>query len=155
MFVAGAGFLTDAYDVRPSRPGNFPRQRDINVSHALYANFYAKIFAVNTVLPMLNVVYWQGNMPKDQELLINLAVLVGTFLSQFIVGVLADRYGRKRMYGIELCILMLATVLVAIASEGALRGTNRLGWIVAWRFVMGLGIGKAPLVIICTARNRA
>jgi PHS family inorganic phosphate transporter-like MFS transporter len=90
---------------------------------------------------MINVVYWKGAMPKDQELLINLAVLVGTFISQIVVGILADRYGRKRMYGIELCILMLATVFVAITSEGALRSTNRLAWIVAWRFIMGLGIG--------------
>ncbi|KIW08654.1 uncharacterized protein PV09_00609 [Verruconis gallopava] len=124
VFVAGAGFLTDAYD----------------------------IFAVNAILPMLSVVYWGGNMPKDQELLINLAVLVGTFISQFVVGVLADRFGRKRMYGIELCILTFATVFVALTSEGALRSTNRLAWIVAWRFIMGLGIGgDYPLSAVITS----
>jgi PHS family inorganic phosphate transporter-like MFS transporter len=92
---------------------------------------------------MLNVVYWNGSMSKGQELSINLAVLVGTFISQFVVGLLADRYGRRRMYGVELCVLTVATIFVAITSEGALRSTNRLAWIVVWRFFMGLGIGMS------------
>jgi PHS family inorganic phosphate transporter-like MFS transporter len=87
-------------------------------------------------------------MTKDQELLINLAVLVGTFISQFVVGLLADRYGRKRMYGIELCVLTVATIFVAVTSEGALKSTNRLAWIVGWRFIMGLGIGMSPAKIL-------
>lgn len=91
---------------------------------------------------MINVVYFGGRLPPQHELLINLAVLVGTFLSQIIVGVLADRYGRKRLYGIELVLLTIATIFVAVTSEGRLRSTNKLGWIVAWRFLMGLGIGS-------------
>ncbi|KAF2429322.1 MFS general substrate transporter, partial [Tothia fuscella] len=124
VFVAGAGFLTDAYD----------------------------IFAVNTVLPMLGIVYWKGTIPLNQEVLISLSLLVGTFFGQFTVGILADRYGRKRMYGIELVVLTGATVLLAICSKGALASTNRLGWLVAWRFIMGLGIGgDYPLSAVITA----
>jgi PHS family inorganic phosphate transporter-like MFS transporter len=56
------------------------------------------------------------------------------------------------MYGIELMILTLATVLMALSSEGALASTNGLVWIVAWRFVMGLGIGgDYPLSAVITA----
>ena len=91
---------------------------------------------------MLGVVYWNGKIPLDQELLIILAVLVGTFISQILVGLLADRYGRKRMYGVELIILTVATFLMAVCSKGALQSTNKLGWILAWRFIMGLGIGR-------------
>lgn len=90
---------------------------------------------------MINVVYWGGTMTRGTELLFNLAVLVGTFIGQFVVGILADRYGRKRMYGIELLVLMLATVLVSITSAGVLSGTHRLAWFVSWRFIMGIGIG--------------
>lgn len=79
---------------------------------------------------MIQVVYWDGSMPANQELLINLSVLAGTLISQVVVGVLADRYGSKRMYGIELVILTVATILVAVCSEGALKGTNKLAWIV-------------------------
>jgi PHS family inorganic phosphate transporter-like MFS transporter len=124
VFVAGAGFLTDAYDVRIT---------PLFVLKTGMLTFSSKIFAVNTVLPMLAVVYWGGKIPANQEVLINLSLLVGTFVGQFTVGVLADRYGRKRMYGIELLILTTATILMALCSKGALRGTNRLAWIVAWR----------------------
>ncbi|KAF2401616.1 MFS general substrate transporter [Trichodelitschia bisporula] len=113
VIVAGAGFMTDAYD----------------------------IFAVNTVLPMLQIVYWNGNMPAANEVLINLSLLVGTFFGQLVFGVLADRYGRKRMYGIELLILIVANLFMALTSKGLLRSTNRLAWIAAWRFIMGIGIG--------------
>jgi PHS family inorganic phosphate transporter-like MFS transporter len=100
-----------------------------------------KIFAVNTVLPMLKIVYWDGNIPANEEVLINLSLLVGTVFGQILVGVLADRYGRKKMYGIELMVLTIATILVAVTSKGALSSTNRLAWIVTWRFIMGIGIG--------------
>jgi len=123
-FVAGAGFFTDAYD----------------------------IFAVNAILPMINVVYWDGTMTRGTELLFNLAVLVGTFIGQFVIGLFADRYGRKRMYGIELVVLTVATIFVAVTSEGALRGTHRLAWFVSWRFIMGIGIGgDYPLSAVITA----
>jgi PHS family inorganic phosphate transporter-like MFS transporter len=101
---------------------------------------------------MLDVVYWQGNMSRSDEVLISLSLLAGTFFGQLIFGVLADRYGRKRMYGIELVIMTVATVLMAITSKGALKGTNRLAWISATRFVIGLGIGgDYPLSATITA----
>jgi PHS family inorganic phosphate transporter-like MFS transporter len=90
---------------------------------------------------MLAVVYWNGTIPQSQEVLINLSLLVGTFFGQIVVGILADRYGRSRLYGIELIILTFATVLMSITSEGALSSTNRLAWVVVWRFIMGIGIG--------------
>jgi MFS transporter, PHS family, inorganic phosphate transporter len=134
VFVAGAGFLTDAYDV-------IPRSR----VRGSYTNT-PKIFAVNTVLPMLEVVYWDGSMRPNQEALINLSLLVGTVFGQIFIGVLADRYGRKRLYGIELLILTAATILMALTSKGALSGANRMAWIITWRFVMGIGIGPSPIL---------
>jgi PHS family inorganic phosphate transporter-like MFS transporter len=101
---------------------------------------------------MLAVVYWNGSIPANEEVLINLSMLVGTFFGQLFVGILADRYGRKRLYGIELLILTAATVLMSLCSKGALKGTNRLGWILAWRLVMGIGIGgDYPLSAVITA----
>jgi PHS family inorganic phosphate transporter-like MFS transporter len=49
------------------------------------------------VLPMLEIVYWQNKLPAPQETAINLATLVGTIIGQLGFGVLADRYGRKKM----------------------------------------------------------
>lgn len=120
---------------------------------------------------MLSIVYWNGKIPQSNEggqrsnhvitsmfvnittpVLISLSLLVGTFFGQIIIGILGDRYGRKRMYGVELIILTLATVLMALSSKGALASTNGLVWIVAWRFVMGIGIGgDYPLSAVITA----
>lgn len=89
---------------------------------------------------------------EQTPVLISLSLLVGTFFGQIIVGILADRYGRKRMYGIELLVLTLATIFFSLSSKGALASTNGLVWIVAWRFIMGLGIGgDYPLSAVITA----
>jgi len=97
---------------------------------------------------MLKIVYWNGNIPANEEILINLSVLIGAVFGQILVGILADRYGRKKMYGIELMVLTFATVLVAVTSKGALSSTNRLAWIVVWRFIMGIGIGLSTVPFV-------
>jgi len=90
---------------------------------------------------MLGLVYFDGSIPKGDSVLIGLSLLVGTFFGQLILGVLGDRFGRRRVYGIELVVLSVATVLMAITSKGALSGTNKVAWITSWRFIMGIGIG--------------
>ncbi|KAF2664732.1 MFS general substrate transporter [Microthyrium microscopicum] len=122
--VAGIGFLTDSYD----------------------------LFAINTVLPLLELVYWDGAMPQQVRALIGLSVLVGTFVGQLLLGVLGDRFGRRKLYGIELAIVTLSTMLMAIASKGALSGANKVAWISFWRFCMGIGIGgDYPLSAVITS----
>ncbi|KAH0551755.1 hypothetical protein GP486_007026 [Trichoglossum hirsutum] len=124
VFVAGVGFLTDAYD----------------------------IFAVNMVLPMLAVVFWGGKMPLSVTTSINSATLFGTFVGQLTFGVLADRYGRKKMYGLELLIVIFATLGMALSSKGAANSIHIIGWLIFWRLLMGFGIGgDYPLSAVITA----
>jgi MFS family permease len=93
------------------------------------------------VLPMLEIVYWQNNLPAYQQTAINLATLVGTIIGQLTFGILADRYGRKRMYGYELIIVIVATMGLALCSKGAQGSVNILAWVISWRLLMGIGIG--------------
>jgi Sugar (and other) transporter len=90
---------------------------------------------------MLKIVYWQKSLPAHQQTAINLATLVGTIIGQLTFGILADRYGRKRMYGYELIIVIVATVGLALCSKGAQSSVNILAWIISWRLLMGIGIG--------------
>jgi MFS transporter, PHS family, inorganic phosphate transporter len=90
---------------------------------------------------MLAIAYWDGQIPPSQELAINQATLIGTLLGQVTFGVLADRYGRKRLYGFELLVVIFATVGMALCSKGALNTVNILAWIISWRIIMGFGIG--------------
>jgi MFS family permease len=100
-----------------------------------------QIFAVNTVLPMITLVYYNNSMPQSTSVLINLSLLIGTFVGQIVFGIAGDRFGRRRCYGYELIILTVSTVLMAICSKGVLQNENKTAWIVAWRFFMGIGIG--------------
>ena len=93
------------------------------------------------VLPLLDIVYWQNNLPAHLGTAINLATLVGTIIGQLAFGILADRYGRKKMYGLELLVVIVATVSLALCSIGVRGSVNILAWVISWRLLMGIGIG--------------
>ncbi len=100
-----------------------------------------QIFAVNMIVPMISIVYWNGEISPSAELSINMATLVGTFIGQVVIGVLGDRLGRKKMYGALLIMIIVGTVGLSIVSKGVANSVNILGWIVSWRILMGIGIG--------------
>ncbi|KDR76371.1 hypothetical protein GALMADRAFT_247813 [Galerina marginata CBS 339.88] len=110
--VAGVGFFTDAYD----------------------------IFAINIASTMLGYVYGVGQkLNKQQDLGVKVATPVGTLVGQLLFGWLADMVGRKRMYGIELLIIIVATFAQALSGQAA--AVRIIGVLVVWRFIMGVGIG--------------
>jgi len=110
--VAGAGFFTDAYD----------------------------IFAINIASVMLGYVYSKGGKTSvNQDLGIKVATPVGTLVGQLLFGWLADIVGRKRMYGVELMIIIIGTFGQALSGSGA--AVNIFGVLIVWRFLMGVGIG--------------
>jgi MFS transporter, PHS family, inorganic phosphate transporter len=124
VFVAGVGFFTDAYD----------------------------IFALNVVLPILDIVYWDGKIPQSYQTALICATLAGTLIGQVLFGVLADIYGRRKMYGLELLVVISATLGVAMSATGAKGSMNIMGWLIFWRIMMG--IGTAPhnhfaFVLLC------
>ncbi|KAI0783636.1 phosphate transporter [Abortiporus biennis] len=121
--VAGVGFFTDAYD----------------------------IFAINIASTMLGYVYNHGpSLPKNQDTGIKIATPVGTFVGQLLFGWMADRLGRKRMYGVELMIIIVATFGQAVSGNG--NAVNIIAVLVVWRFLMGIGIGgDYPLSAVITS----
>lgn len=71
-------------------------------------------------------------------------------VGMLLFGSLADRYGRKAIYGLELSIVVVATVGMTTASDGYTTGTyesgyrasmNVYGWIGFWRALLGIGLG--------------
>lgn len=67
---------------------------------------------------MLEIVYWQGNMPQKIQIGITIATLSGSMLGQLFFGIAADKLGRRRMFGWELPVIIVATIGVATASSG-------------------------------------
>ncbi|KAJ4295752.1 hypothetical protein N0V88_004454 [Collariella sp. IMI 366227] len=84
--------------------------------------------------------------PRDRQ--------AGHFLSvtgQLLFGYLADRYGRTRLYGIELVLVIVSTIGVATTSNGY-GDISFLALFTWWRFVMGVGIGaEYPLSAVITS----
>jgi PHS family inorganic phosphate transporter-like MFS transporter len=124
IIVAGVGFFTDAYD----------------------------IFAVNFANVMVGYVYYPttGVLPTSDDTAIKIATSAGTVIGQLGFGFLADHLGRKKMYGIELMIIIGATLALALAGEGP--ALNIVGVMIFWRVILGTGVGgDYPLSSIITS----
>ncbi|KUJ14493.1 inorganic phosphate transporter 1-6 /Pi cotransporter [Mollisia scopiformis] len=125
VVVAGVGFFTDSYD----------------------------IFAVSLLTTMIGYVYsnkTKGVLPTPSDTAIKVATSAGTVVGQFGFGALADIVGRKRMYGLELIVIIVATLAQALTGPGP--GTDIIGLLIFWRVIMGIGIGgDYPLSSIITS----
>ncbi|KAG5732022.1 Inorganic phosphate transporter PHO84 [Termitomyces sp. T112] len=117
--VAGVGFFTDAYDIFA-----------INIASVMLGYIYGTGFPLGKTGQALN---------KNQDLGVKVATPVGTLVGQLLFGWLADRVGRKRMYGVELMIIIIATFAQALSGGGHAVGI--IGVLIVWRFLMGIGIG--------------
>ncbi|KAK6841090.1 hypothetical protein PG987_001950 [Apiospora arundinis] len=108
------------------------------------------IFATNVINPALSYVYPDCN--SNTSLVINMTTLAGTTVGMIVFGVLADTYGRKSVYGIELCIVVIATIGMTTASTGYAGTMNIYGWIGFWRCLLGFGLGaEYPLSAVIAA----
>ena len=108
ILVAGTGFLTDAYD----------------------------LFVINLVVQMIGLAYFEGSLSHSQESILKTAASLGTLLGQLGFGYLSDKLGRKRMYGLELVLIIVGTINCAFASS-TVRGIDIIGMLAIWRFVIG------------------
>ncbi|KAH9003090.1 major facilitator superfamily domain-containing protein [Lactarius hatsudake] len=91
-----------------------------------------------------------GQLSPGQEFGIKVAAPIGNLFGQLLFGWLADILGRKRMYGIELMIIITATLVQALVGSG--QAVNIIGVIAFWRFVMGVGVGgDYPLSAVITS----
>ncbi|QSZ32221.1 hypothetical protein DSL72_001794 [Monilinia vaccinii-corymbosi] len=120
VVVAGIGFFTDSYD----------------------------IFATNLITSMLGVAFWQGPpstggnygaLPTSINTAIKAATTGGAVIGQVVFGWLADLIGRRKMYGVELAIIILATLAQTLTASSP--AVSMTGVFIFWRAVMGIGIG--------------
>lgn len=125
VVVAGIGFFTDSYD----------------------------LISINLVVPMLGVVYFLqngGKVPQEDATWMKTVQSGGTIIGQVGFGILADLVGRKKMYGLELIMILFATLAQALTSASP--AVSITGIICFWRVIMGIGVGgDYPLSSIITS----
>lgn len=109
--TAGMGFFTDAYDLFIIGTVLLLISKDTTISKQ---SIFGGTFASNAAL-------------------IGSSALIAAFLGALVFGALADRLGRKAIYGIELIIMAIGALLSAAAPT--------LTWLIIVRFILGVGIG--------------
>jgi PHS family inorganic phosphate transporter-like MFS transporter len=94
---------------------------------------------------MFGVVYWgpasKGVIDPTADTAIKVATSCGTIIGQLVFGHLADRIGRKRIYGLELIVMIFTTLAQALSSSSP--SMSFVGLIIFWRVLMGIGIGES------------
>jgi PHS family inorganic phosphate transporter-like MFS transporter len=114
-----------------------------------------QLFAINLAVIMLGIVYWQdeinkGIMPHNADTAIKVATSAGAIVGQCVFGYLADLLGRKKMYGVELMIIISTTLAQALCGEST--AVSIVGVIIFYRVIMGIGVGgDYPLSAVITA----
>lgn len=91
--------------------------------------------------------YWGGleyKTPHFPPLLrgaVNAGSNIGNILGQLSFGFLGDTFGRKFVYGKELIVCIIGTILVISLPNSIPTPTLKMIWIFCFRVVMGIGIG--------------
>ncbi len=88
------------------------------------------LFVIGIVVAILKT---QWHLSTDQVSLLSSATLAASAVGAIIFGRMADILGRKRMYGTEVLILAAGAIASAFAPS--------IGWLIAFRVILGIGIG--------------
>ncbi|KAJ3081526.1 Inorganic phosphate transporter pho84, partial [Physocladia obscura] len=147
VIVSGVGFFADAYDI-------FVISQALPMIYQVYfsTSYIKGSFPVgmpgfnnNVTIPKTgqNVkVDFVDNYPggTNMDAWLKASTNWGNFIGQIGFGILGDKLGRKKMYGVELIIMIVCTIGSAFSSS-MLNGLNVLQILSIWRFFLGIGIG--------------
>lgn len=112
--IAGVGFFLDAYD----------------------------LFIINPVSTMLQYRLYGGkSLPPNLEGFVKAGANIGSVIGQFAFGYAADSLGRKAVYGKELMLIILATILTLTTPTGSLSPEHCLIYLGMFRILLGVGVG--------------
>lgn len=99
---------------------------------------------------MFGIVYFDGKLPSYADTAIKVGTSCGTVVGQLGFGYLADVVGRQKMYGLELIIIIFATLAQALTAQSV--AVTFVGLMTFWRIIMGIGIGgDYPLSSVITS----
>ncbi|KAG6906723.1 hypothetical protein DXG01_012413 [Tephrocybe rancida] len=100
------------------------------------------LFVINPVATMLQYRLYGGHsLPANLEGFVKAGANIGSVIGQFAFGYAADALGRKAVYGKELMLIILATILTLTTPTGTLSPDNCLIYLGVFRILLGVGVG--------------
>ncbi len=93
------------------------------------------LFIIGIAVNLLPLAGWNA-LTTAQNALIKSTALLSAVIGASVFGILLDRFGRKSVYGFNL-ILLIGGAL----GSAFLTPTNSVIGLIAWRFLLGIGIG--------------
>ncbi len=105
--------------------------------------------SIGLVLPLVLTSFGIGKIGSLEAGILVGSALVGAAVGALIFGLLGQR-GRKRFYGLDVLLMAIAAIAQAFAPD--------LGWLIAIRFILGIGVGADYVLsptIMAEHSNRA
>jgi PHS family inorganic phosphate transporter-like MFS transporter len=88
------------------------------------------LFIIGVVMSLLKPIWHTG---KLDEALVASTALLAAAIGALLFGRIADMLGRKRIYGLEVLVLAAGAIGCALCPN--------IWWLIALRFILGIGIG--------------
>jgi PHS family inorganic phosphate transporter-like MFS transporter len=88
------------------------------------------LFIIGTASALISK---QWHLDTTQTGLINSMTLLGAFVGAIVYGRIADKVGRKKIYGLEAAVMVVAALASALSPD--------VVFLIVCRFVLGLGVG--------------
>lgn len=88
------------------------------------------LFVIGVVTAILAPLW---HLSITQIAVLNAAALAAAAAGAILFGILSDKFGRKKLYGIEVVILFIGAILSAVSPS--------FTWLLISRVIVGLGIG--------------
>lgn len=118
IIIAGMGFFTDAYD----------------------------LFCISLVTKLLGRIYYHeegspkpGSLPPNVSAAVNGVAFCGTLSGQLFFGWLGDKLGRKKVYGMTLMLMVIASIASGLSFGH--EPNSVMATLCFFRFWLGFGIG--------------
>jgi MFS family permease len=88
------------------------------------------LFIIGVIMAILKPIW---HVTALEASLVSSTALLASALGALAFGRVADMWGRKRIYGVEVLVLAAGAIGCALAPN--------IGWLIALRFILGIGIG--------------
>jgi MFS transporter, PHS family, inorganic phosphate transporter len=127
-------------DATPARPTDFSEMDNAGISRQHWKIMFISgmgfftdaydLFIIGVVMSLLKPIWHVG---KLEEGLVESTALLASAIGALLFGRIADMLGRKRIYGVEVLVLAAGAIACAFSPN--------IWVLIAFRFILGIGIG--------------